>query len=96
MIDSDFERQETGVTAWPHWRMSFFATLLARIQHALAVRRDRRLLQELPDFILKDIGISRGSIDYMAVRGGADWRPQVGRSPTEGDVNGKAAARRSA
>ena len=74
------------MTSWPHWRTSFFRTLLASVKHALAVRRDRRLLQELPDFILKDIGINRGSIDYMSVRGSADWRAQVRRSPAKADV----------
>jgi len=33
--------------------------MLAGMRHVLAVRRDRRMLQALPDSVLKDISISR-------------------------------------
>jgi uncharacterized protein YjiS (DUF1127 family) len=85
MIDTDFERRETGIALSRFWQRNFVASMLASIRDALAVRRDRRVLQELPDFILKDIGISRGNIDYMTVRGLADWRAQGRRCPARAD-----------
>ncbi|MBZ9894307.1 MULTISPECIES: DUF1127 domain-containing protein [unclassified Mesorhizobium] len=40
---------------------------LRRVSVSLRARRAERALQELPDHILKDIGIRRGAISY-AVR----------------------------
>jgi uncharacterized protein YjiS (DUF1127 family) len=59
-----------------------FLETLERSRRYLAVRRTRRKLQELPDWILRDIGISRGEIPHVSSRahersiGGADrsWR----------------------
>ena len=45
------------------------AAVLAAIRQNLAVRRDRSRLHALPDTLLKDIGINRGSIDHVSA-----WR----------------------
>jgi uncharacterized protein YjiS (DUF1127 family) len=52
---------------------------LAKVKHRFAVRRASCQLQELPDFILKDIGISRCDIDYVTAHGGPAVRSVVGR-----------------
>ena len=43
-----------------------FRTMLAAVGHGWRERRSRRHLEALPDFMLKDIGISRSDIDYVA------------------------------
>jgi uncharacterized protein YjiS (DUF1127 family) len=40
--------------------------VVARLMRAHAIRVRRRLLRELPDYLLKDIGLSRSDIDYVA------------------------------
>lgn len=40
---------------------------LERQRRDLAIRRTRRALHELPDWMLRDIGISRGEIHEIAV-----------------------------
>ncbi|KQU83397.1 hypothetical protein ASD99_17175 [Mesorhizobium sp. Root695] len=49
------------------WRLPL--TLLARLLRRWRHRRDRRHLETMPDFMLKDIGISRSEIDYVAAHG---------------------------
>ena len=49
------------------WRLP--STLLARLLRRWRQRRDRRHLETMPDFMLKDIGISRSEIDYVAAHG---------------------------
>jgi uncharacterized protein YjiS (DUF1127 family) len=49
------------------WR--FASTLLARLLRRWRHRRDRRHLETMPDFMLKDIGISRSEIDYVVAHG---------------------------
>jgi uncharacterized protein YjiS (DUF1127 family) len=44
-------------------------TILAGIERGWRRRQNRRRLQALPDFMLKDIGISRSGIDYVATAG---------------------------
>jgi uncharacterized protein YjiS (DUF1127 family) len=39
------------------------------IRRWMKIRRDRRLLQAMPDYLLSDIGLSRGEIDYATERG---------------------------
>ena len=39
-----------------------------RQKRHFAIRRTRRTLQALPDWILRDIGMSRGEIDGLSVR----------------------------
>ena len=68
MTDTSFERPEAMTKASLPWPTSFGPSMLAAVRHVLAVRRDRRMLQALPDSVLKDIGISRGNIDYVAAR----------------------------
>ncbi|MEP9387829.1 DUF1127 domain-containing protein [Mesorhizobium sp. KR9-304] len=68
MTDTSFEHPKAGSEASPPGLRSFAASMLAGVLRALAVRRDRRLLHALPDSLLKDIGINRGNIDYVATR----------------------------
>lgn len=44
-------------------------TMLAAAGRGWRARQNRRHLEALPDFMLKDIGISRSGIDYIAVHG---------------------------
>jgi len=59
MTDTSFELAEAGSEASLPRPRSFAASMLAGMRHVLAVRRDRRMLQALPDSVLKDISISR-------------------------------------
>jgi len=44
--------------------LTFAAVVLTRrVRRWLKIREDRRLLQALPDYLLSDIGISRGEIE---------------------------------
>ncbi|PTE08478.1 DUF1127 domain-containing protein [Mesorhizobium helmanticense] len=43
--------------------------MLARMARGWRSRRDRRHLEAMPDFMLRDIGISRSDIDYVAAHG---------------------------
>ncbi len=43
--------------------------VLLRIRHWLRIRRDRRRLMELPDHILRDVGIARPEIDSLLLYG---------------------------
>lgn len=49
------------------------ARLVRAIARSIAIHRRRRMLQQMPDFLLKDIGISRSDIDYV-VRASVDGR----------------------
>jgi uncharacterized protein YjiS (DUF1127 family) len=40
--------------------------LLDPLLRSIEIQRRRRLLQQMPDYLLKDIGISRADIDYLA------------------------------
>ena len=42
-----------------------FRTVGNWIKRQIAVRRNRRILHDLPDFMLEDIGISRSQIDWI-------------------------------
>ena len=64
------------LTRHPHFapaeqnRLFFAAMVMARrIRRHLKVRSDRRLLQSMPDYMLADIGISRGGIDRAVQHG---------------------------
>jgi uncharacterized protein YjiS (DUF1127 family) len=46
--------------------------LLRPLRRAWSAHRDERLLQELSDYQLRDIGIRRGQIPHL-VRNGRDW-----------------------
>jgi uncharacterized protein YjiS (DUF1127 family) len=56
-----------------------------RQRRYFAIRRTRRKLHELPDWILRDIGINRGEIDGLSARvhepyqdgGDRSWRFQL-------------------
>lgn len=47
----------------------FALAMLARMMRGWRTRRDRRHLEAMPDFMLRDIGISRSDIDYVAAHG---------------------------
>ena len=46
-------------------RPGLLRRLLAHIKRARTIQVQRRLLHELPDHLLKDIGINRCNIDYV-------------------------------
>jgi len=48
---------------------SMLGLVLNRVARWMKVRADRRLLASMPDYLLSDIGISRGSIDHATVHG---------------------------
>lgn len=54
MTDTSFERPKAESEASLPRLRSVAASMLAGVRHVLAVRRDRRLLQALPDSVLKD------------------------------------------
>ncbi|MBZ9811963.1 DUF1127 domain-containing protein [Mesorhizobium sp. BR1-1-9] len=45
--------------------------ILAWLARGRRLRHERRHLEAMPDFMLKDIGISRSEIDYVATHGEA-------------------------
>ena len=53
-----------------------FITVIDRFLHAFAriirIRKDRALLDEMPDYLLRDIGISRSDISSATRFGGQD------------------------
>jgi uncharacterized protein YjiS (DUF1127 family) len=56
----------------PHrpWAVGeWFAQAIARARRRIRLDRDRRHLRALPDYILKDIGISRLEIEYATAHG---------------------------
>ncbi|GGK43350.1 DUF1127 domain-containing protein [Salinarimonas ramus] len=52
-----------------------FRAAYARIARAIRMRRAERILHEMPDHILHDIGIARGDI-HDAIRNGRPWRDE--------------------
>lgn len=65
-----------------HWLIAPRAAqrMLARLQRAIDIHRRRRLLRSLPDYLLKDVGLSRSDIDYIA-EALADGRQDPTRRP---------------
>ncbi|GLS33168.1 Uncharacterized conserved protein YjiS, DUF1127 family [Mesorhizobium albiziae] len=60
-----------GVSSTPDLKTSFFATVRAafgRLERQIEKRNSRRLLLELTEHQLKDIGISRADADGEAAR----------------------------
>ena len=56
--------------------LSQLGRLVATLQLALRIYRERRALQALPDYLLKDIGLSRSQIHAEASRGLLDLPDQ--------------------
>ena len=53
--------------------LTFAVVVMARrVGRWLKIREDRRLLQAMPDYLLSDIGVSRGEIE-AATRYGRDY-----------------------
>jgi uncharacterized protein YjiS (DUF1127 family) len=50
----------------PVARPGLLRRMIARIMRARAIQAQRRMLRHLPDHLLKDIGINRCNIDYIA------------------------------
>jgi uncharacterized protein YjiS (DUF1127 family) len=69
MTETRIDCSEARSQASLPWLSSFVASILSSVRRVLAARRNRRVLEALPDSLLKDIGISRGNIDYIATRG---------------------------
>ncbi len=67
-----FERSAAGHRSWQAFADAFgrFAMQLRRERKA---RRDRRHLMQLPDYLLRDIGVSRLEVEAMTRR---DDRPR--------------------
>ena len=63
-----FERSAAGPSRWQAFAdmVGRFATQMRREHKA---RRDRRHLMQLPDYLLRDIGISRLEVEAMTGRG---------------------------
>ncbi|MER8470968.1 DUF1127 domain-containing protein [Mesorhizobium sp. M0991] len=47
-------------------------TMLAAVWHFIRIQRDRRQLNELPDYILRDVGITRFEINSITWFAGRD------------------------
>ena len=62
----------TGFREWNLLRAAATAApaRFRAVQNAFAVMRARRHLNELPDYLLQDIGISRSQIDHATANGG--------------------------
>jgi uncharacterized protein YjiS (DUF1127 family) len=45
---------------------SLFERLAGRIQRYIALRRTRRQLRDLDDYLLRDIGLTRGDLTFIA------------------------------
>lgn len=43
-----------------------FGRLAGRVQRYLALRRTRRQLRDLDDYLLRDIGLTRGDLTFVA------------------------------
>jgi uncharacterized protein YjiS (DUF1127 family) len=54
------------VASGPATRPSLLRRLFAHIVRARTIHVQRRLLSELPDHMLRDIGLRRSDIDYVA------------------------------
>ncbi|ESY98097.1 DUF1127 domain-containing protein [Mesorhizobium sp. LNHC209A00] len=57
------------VLARPRTQTSRLMAVAAWLVHGRRLRHGRRRLETMPDFMLKDIGISRCAIDHVATRG---------------------------
>lgn len=54
----------TGITARAGWGSSkLLGQLLRSISRQITLRKDRQTLSDMPDYLLRDIGISRWEID---------------------------------
>ncbi len=54
-------------------------TIIAAVNAWLRAVNDRRTLADMPDYLLKDIGLRREQVD-AAIAGGA-WRDDVAQAP---------------
>lgn len=49
-------------------RKSWISHIFSNVETALAVRRERRELRALPDYVLKDLGLSRADVAGETIR----------------------------
>nr|WP_192183338.1 DUF1127 domain-containing protein [Mesorhizobium amorphae] len=67
MTTMDHGRYETGRRKFD--LLGFAGRALGLAYHAMKMRSERAALHEMPDYMLKDLGISRSDIDrYTSVR----------------------------
>lgn len=64
----------------------FLRRLARRLWRAMEINRRRQLLAQMPDFMLKDIGINRADIDSI-VEALVDGREDPTRLPRRGPGN---------
>jgi uncharacterized protein YjiS (DUF1127 family) len=60
------EPAPSGTPAWLRRAAGIVRRLAAEIRRAVDINSRRRMLHQMPDYLLKDIGISRSDIDYVA------------------------------
>jgi uncharacterized protein YjiS (DUF1127 family) len=58
---------DTVLHRWPGSRVGVIRRLFKSFQRSFAIAQNRRLLQGMADYLLKDIGISRSDIDSVVV-----------------------------
>jgi uncharacterized protein YjiS (DUF1127 family) len=62
-------RKSVGLSAKIAQSLGLLGRLIARWQSRRRLRRDQTWLQSQPDYMLRDIGISRGEIETLIRRG---------------------------
>jgi uncharacterized protein YjiS (DUF1127 family) len=62
-----FERPAGGRDVWQAVA-AMFGNFVAELRRQHKVRRDRQHLMQLPDYLLKDIGVSRFDVDCLGLR----------------------------
>jgi uncharacterized protein YjiS (DUF1127 family) len=60
------EPARSGMPAWLRRAAHVVRRLAAEVRRSIEINSRRRLLHQMPDYLLKDIGISRSDIDYVA------------------------------
>lgn len=62
-----FERSTAGHDAWRAFA-DRVGTFIRQVRRERKARRDRRHLMQLPDYLLRDIGLSRIEVEAMTER----------------------------
>jgi uncharacterized protein YjiS (DUF1127 family) len=69
---------ETGIGRLMDLIFDGVGSMTDRIRRRIQINRNKRLLRELPDHILRDIGVTRGDINTLATYG------RIPEAPFEG------------